>query len=176
MPIYDLNDINFLKHDIENNLKTIDTIYVLKFKKGGNEHHPRIVVSNESHWTSPAFQNVFNDLIPIVKSLLKDMYAVLENLFKARTGTFDKTGLESKYLYLKELRQINNKFKHYLDSGPEINVTSMALMEPDGNHVDVFCNFSYKDGNFVIIRLAEFIDVYLGILEDQKIISIHRET
>jgi hypothetical protein len=178
MPIYDLNDISFLQHDIENNLNTIDCLYDIKFKRNGNEYYPKTIVSKENYWTSEVCKTAFNNIVPIAKSLLKDMYAVLESYFKAKNGSFnqsDKHYLENKYNHLKELRLINNKFKHYTDSSAEITLTEMVIMESDGHHIDMLCNFNYKDGSFLALRLADLIDVYLTILEDQKVIAIHRE-
>ncbi|WP_259069477.1 hypothetical protein HDF24_14485 [Mucilaginibacter sp. X4EP1] len=178
MPIYDLNDISFLQHDIDNNLNTIGSLYEIKFKTIGGEYYPKTIVSKENYWTSDACKTAFNNMVPVAKSLLKDMYAVLENYFKAKNGSFnknDKHNFENQYIHLKELRLINNKFKHYTDSGAEITLTEMVIMESDGHHIDMLCNFTYKDGSFVALRLADLIDAYLTILEDQKVISIHRE-
>lgn len=174
MPIYDLNDINFLEHDIENIFNVIDSIYEVTFKISGTEYYSKTLISNNNHWTSEACKTEFNRLIPITKGLLKDMYALLENLFKARTGTFDKVALENQYQYLKELRLINNKFKHFHDSVAEITLTEIVLMESKGHLIDIYCNYRYKDGSFEGLRLADLINVYIIILEDQKAITIER--
>ena len=174
MGIYDLNNTYYLQHDLENVLSRIDSLYKVDFLKGKTVYYPKTLVDNNHHWTSDVCKETFNKLIPIVKSLHKDMYAILETIFKSNNNEFDKSNLEKKYTYLKEFRLLNNKFKHYNDKEAEINLTELVLMEPKGHLIDIYCNFKYPN-KFEAIRFADFIDIFLRIMEDENILSITRK-
>jgi hypothetical protein len=171
--IYDLNNIQYLEHDIKNILNRIDQLYKVEFKKGKTLYYPKTFVDNKYHWTSYVCKDTFNKLIPEVKSLHKDMYAVLETIFKSKTGNFKKLELEKKYSYLKEFRLLNNKLKHYNDTDAEINLTELVIMEQYGHLIDIYCNFKYKD-SFESLSFCDLIDTFLKIIEDEKVIIITR--
>jgi hypothetical protein len=171
--IYDLNNIQYLEHDIESILNKIDELYKVEFKKEGTSYHPRTLVDNKHHWTSEICKEAFNKLIPGIKSLHKDMYAVLETIFRSKTGDFKKFQLEERYPNLKEFRLLNNKFKHFNNIETEINLTEVVIMESHGHLIDIYCNFQYKD-KLQLLRFCELIDTFLKILEDELVISIDR--
>ncbi len=173
MSIYDLNNIKYLELDIESILNRIGELYKVDFKKTKTSYYPKTLVDNKHHWTSEICKNTFNKLIPEVKSLHKDMYAVLETIFKSKTGNFKKFQLERKYPYLKEFRLLNNKFKHYNDTEAGITLTELVIMEQHGHLIDIYCNFKYKD-SFEALRFCDLIDTFLKILEDENVISITR--
>jgi hypothetical protein len=173
MPIYDLNNITFLEHDIDNILDIVNSLYVVEFTKDKTTFYPKTFIPKDEHWTSEISKNTFNKLVPTAKSLIKDMYAVLEHIYKGQTGKFEKLELEKKYNYLKEFRLINNKLKHFNDQEAEINLTELVFIEPTGNYIDIYCTFKYKN-DFQSLRLSDFIDIYLNILDDNKIITINR--
>lgn len=173
MGIYDLNNIQYLEHDIESILNRIDELYKVEFKKEKTSYYPKTLVDNKHHWTSDVCKDTFNKLIPGVKSLHKDMYAVLETIFKSKTGDFKKLELEKKYPYLKEFRLLNNKLKHYNDTEAEINLTELVMMEQHGHLIDIYCNFKYKD-SFEALRFCDLIDTFLKIIEDEQVINITR--
>ena len=170
MSIYDLNNIFFLQHDIESILNKIDQLYKVDFQKNRTTFQPKTIVDKKHHWTSELCDNAFNNLIPLVKSLHKDMYAVLETIFKSKKGSFDKPFLEKKYTLMKEFRLLNNKFKHYNNREADINLTKIVFPEPQGQRVDVFCNFKYEN-NLEGAMYYKFIETFLQILKDEKIIQ-----
>lgn len=170
MGIYDLNNIHYLQHDIESIFNKIDELYKVDFQNDRTIFQPKTIVNNKHHWTSELCKQTFNKLIPLVKSLHKDMYAVLETIFKSKRGEFNKLSLERKYTYLKEFRLLNNKFKHYNDREAEISLTELVFIEPQGHRIDVFCNFKYKD-KFEGIKYSKLIETFLLILKDEEIIS-----
>jgi hypothetical protein len=177
MSVYDLNNAFYLQHDIDDILNRIDSIYDIEFFIDKTIFKSKIVVDKTNFWFSDVTQQKFNDSIPIVKSLTKDMYAILETYYKSKNGKFDNTDkqdLESKYLRLKELRLLNNKFKHYNDQGAEISLTSIVLMEQNCHVIDIYCNFKYKD-NFEGFLFSNLIEVFLKILEDNMIIKITKK-
>jgi hypothetical protein len=136
-------------------------------------YYPKTIVNNKHHWTSDVCKNTFNKLIPRVKSLHKDMYALLETLFKSKSGSFKKLELEKKYPYLKEFRLLNNKLKHYNDLEAEITLTELVMIEEEGHLIDICCNFKYKD-QLKVLRFCRFIEIFLKIIEDQQVIIIKR--
>src|SRR5437870_2871367 len=111
MGIYDLNDIDYFKHDIENILDRINELYKIDFHKERTTFYPKTQIDNKNHWTSEVCKESFNKLVPLVKSLHKNMYAFMESTFMSKNGMFDKLVLERRYQYLKEFRLLNNKFK-----------------------------------------------------------------
>ena len=173
MGIYDLNNVYYLEHDIKTIFESIDKLYRVEFKLDKTHLHSKTLIDNSHHWTSDVCKETFNNLVPAIKSLHKDMYALLETIFISKTGKFNKPALEIKYQYLKEFRLLNNKFKHFNDKEAEINLTEIVLMEPAGHVIDIFCTFIYPS-NFEALRFSTFIEVFLKILEDENIISISR--
>jgi hypothetical protein len=173
MSIYDLNNTSYLRHDVEDALNRIDKLYTVEFKKTATEFLPRALVDNNVHWTASECQEAFNKLVPEIKSLTKDMYAILEQMHKGDMGEFDKPSLELKYAGLKELRLLNNKFKHFFDSAADISLTSMVIMRPEGHLIDAWVNYNYP-ANFVTKRFSDLISTFLTILEDINIITINR--
>jgi hypothetical protein len=173
MGIYDLNNSSYLKHDIEDTLSKIDAIYVIKNEDGKPFFVPKTIILKSKSWVSPEAQEAFNKLVPPIKSLTKDMYALLENIFKSEKGKFDKPQLEKEYPHLKELRLLNNKFKHLNDKESEITLTSLVLMDaPFGNLIDAYINFKYPE-KLVCLRFSDLVLLYLKILEDLNILKIN---
>ena len=74
-----------------------NSLYKVEFTKDKIILHPKTFARKVEHWASDASKNTFNKLIPTVKSLLKDMYSVLENIYKSQTGEFKDLN-ERKYL------------------------------------------------------------------------------
>ncbi|HTB52929.1 MAG TPA: hypothetical protein VK718_09170 [Ferruginibacter sp.] len=175
MNIYDLNQSYYLRLDIEDVLKKIDILYEVKIGDVENEFVPKTLVSNKFSWVSDECQSAFNKIVPAIKSLTKDMYAILESIYKSNKGKFDKLKLEEKYFGLKELRLLNNKFKHYFDTEPKVSLMALTLIQPPMSHqIDASINYQYKDGTFKSIRFAELVKCFLLILEDLKIVTINR--
>jgi hypothetical protein len=171
--IYDLNNIQYLEHDIESILNRIDELYKVEFKKEKTFYYSKIIVDNKHHWTSEACKETFNKLVPGIKSLHKDMYAALEAIFTSKAANFKKLQLEIIYPNLKEFRLLNNKLKHFNDKEAEISLTEVVIMESYGHLIDIYCNFKYKD-KFQALRFCDFIDTFLKIIEDEQIITINR--
>lgn len=172
--IYDLNNLSYLQNDIENLFERIDSLYSVDFNN--NAFISKTRPDEGHHWTSDESNNVFNNLIPIVKTLTKDSYAIIETIFKDELGKFDGTvidGLEIKYDNFKEYRLLNNKLKHHKDKEAEITLTKIALMDGNGHFIDVFINYKYPD-KFNGLFFSELLKLFIKILEDKKVIEINR--
>ncbi len=175
MNIYDLNQPYYLTHDIEDVLNKINLLYNVQIGDSDNEFVPKTVVDKKLSWISPECETAFNKIVPTIKTLTKDMYSILESIYKSRKGTFDKLKLEEKYSSLKELRLLNNKFKHYFDTEPKISLIALTLLEPVGHRVDVMIQYQYKNGKNDSLRFCELVKCFLLILEEFKIVNIERK-
>ena len=111
--VYDLNDFAYLYEDIENLIDRIGIIYDIRFSKDRIEFTSKINFPENAAWISDETTKKFNDSIPVIKSLIKDLYSILEGIFVAKNGKFDKLNLEDKYKNLKELKNIHNLDQKY---------------------------------------------------------------
>jgi hypothetical protein len=174
--IYDLNNSYFLYEDIDILLDEISDFYDIKFGLDKIEYLPKTIVSNEFHWMSNESAKAFNKLVPKFKSLVKDMYSIIEGVYKSKRGEFKKLELEKEFKHLKALRIFNNKIKHHNDNEAEINLTELVITTNEGNLIDCYINFKYlKTGEFEVLRFSDLIDVFINILEGEKIITIDRK-
>ena len=171
MKVYDLDNIAYLEIDINQTIEKIEQLFDLNFNKEKIEVNSKLIVDKKHKWFSEECQNAFNEKIPYLKSLHKDMYAIIETILKSKTNNFDKKALENKYENFREFRLFNNKIKHYKSQEAEINLTAIVLMESTGNRIDFYCNFKYKD-SFNSLRFSEFIVLFMNLLIDLNIIKI----
>jgi len=173
MAVYDLNNTSFLAHDIEKTLTKINSLYRVTFSKTQATYYPKRVADNSKHWTSGEINEVFNKMIPEVKSLHNDMYSIIESISKAKKGLFKKDDLEKRFENFKEFRLLNNKFKHFSNQQADINLTQVVVMEQGQHLIDIYVNFKYND-IFKTCRYCEFIDTFLKIMEELSIIKVER--
>ncbi|MFN8284540.1 MAG: hypothetical protein U0U67_15060 [Chitinophagales bacterium] len=173
MSVYDLNNIAYLELDIQRTFSVINSLYKIDYTINPTFYFPKTFVNKDIHWASETSQDELNKLVPIAKSLVKDMYAILENIYKGKTGKFEKLELEKKYKYLKEFRLLNNKFKHFIDKEAEIDIVGIVFIEEDKNYIDMYCSFKYPNKD-ELLRFCDFIEIYYNILEDNKIITMYR--
>ncbi|WP_408034680.1 hypothetical protein [Tenacibaculum aestuarii] len=172
--VYDLDNSYYLYEDIGVVLDVIGELYEVKFHHNKNEYIPKTF--DENYWVSDESNQAFNKLIPRIKSLTKDIYAIIEGIYKAKYNDFKKLELERKYKNLKELRLFNNKLKHHNNREAKITLTKLAMLYPKGNLIDCYVQFQYKKNNdFNILRFTDLIDVFFRILEEEKIIKIERK-
>jgi hypothetical protein len=171
--LYDLNNIYFIQYDIDHILKIIDDLYNLDLIEGKLHFYPKTFIAKDHHWASDSSKEAFNTLIPIAKSLIQNMYSVLESVLKGKIGRFDKLKLENEFKNLKELRLLNNKFKHYNNKDVEINLTQIVFIKSTKNTIDIFINYKYN-GKLKIIGFSELIEVFLIILAKKNIITIKK--
>jgi len=171
MAVYDLNNISFLMHDIEKTLTKINSLYRVTFNETETTYYPKRIANNSKPWTSTETNEVFNKIIPEVKSLHKDMYSIIESISKAKKGIFKKEDLEKRFDNFKEFRILNNKFKHFNNQQADINLTQIVVMEHEQHLIDIYVNFKYND-NFKTCRYCEFIDTFLKIMKGLSIIRV----
>ena len=172
--IYDLNNLSYQQNEIENIFEKIDSLYSVDFN--ANLFISKTRPDNRHHWTSDESNKIFNRLIPTIKTLTKDSYAIVEAIFKDELGKFDNEvidSLEIKYHNFKEYRLLNNKLKHFKDKEAEISLTKIALMDDDGHFIDVYVNYKYPD-KFNGLFFSELLKLFIKILEDKKVIEIRR--
>jgi len=171
--IYDLNNLTFLENDIENIFSKIYSLYSINFLK--NEFIPLTRLKKEHYWASDEANVIFNALVPTVKSLTKDMYALVEIIYKDKLGKFkdnEKETLKNKYLFFNEFRELNNNFKHSVGK-VEITLTKIVIEEKGEKSIDIFINFKYPE-YFIGVLFSDLIKLFIKILEDNNVISIKR--
>lgn len=177
VPLYDLNNSYFFYEDIELILDEISNLYDIEFKSDRNVYMPKTTVSTKHFWLSDECKKAFNKMIPKFKSLTKDMYSIIESIYKSKTGNFNISVLETRYMYFKEFRLFNNKLKHFEVKRVDIKLSEMVLMAEKGHLIDTYLYFDYLNNDKSqnqAIRYSDFIDIFLSILEDENIISINR--
>jgi hypothetical protein len=172
MAIYNLDDISFLSHDIEKALKKINSLYKVTYNPIGNTYLPKRVADGTNHWASTETQEVFNKIIPEVKSLHKDMYAIIESISKVKKGQFKKDDLEKRFDNFKEFRLLNNKFKHFNSHQTDITLAQIVVIGEGEQHlIDIYVNFKYPD-TLRPYRYSEFIETFMRILIELGAIKI----
>ena len=95
--IYDLNNSYYLYEDVEHIIDKIGTLFEINFFKNKIEFISKIKYPENAFWISDEVTKIFNDQIPTIKSIIKDIYSIIEGVFVAKNGKFDKIGLEVKY-------------------------------------------------------------------------------
>lgn len=172
--IYDLNNLLYLQNDIEQIFEKIDFLYSVDFN--ANVFISKIRLDDGHHWTSDESNKIFNTLIPSIKTLTKDSYAIIETIYQNELGKFDKTvirSLEANYDNFKEYRLLNNKFKHHKSKEAEITLTKITLMEKQEQLIEVYLNYKYVDKSNGLF-FSELIKLFIKILEDKGIVKISR--
>lgn len=172
--VYDINNYAYLEKDIEITIDKIGNLYEIHFLKNKIVFVSKIKFPENASWISNETTNTFNESIPIIKSIIKDIYSILEGVFVFKYKKFDKLKQEKKYIYLKELREFNNKLKHHNNK----NVTFQLVSIININQQTLDCMIQYKyeeDVQISIISLAEFFKLFFNILEAEEIIQIDRE-
>ena len=173
LPVYDLNNSYFLYGDIEMTLDQISELFEIDFQKGKNVYKSKIVVSKEHSWISNECTSEFNKMIPKIKSITKDMYSLIEGIYKYKDGKFDKPEKEKKNPYLKELRILNNKFKHHDNREANILLTQISNITDNGTGIDCYIRFEYlKTKENITILFCNLVNVFIQILEKENIIDI----
>lgn len=174
--IYDLDNSYFLYQDIEDVFDEISIIYEVKFEMKRTVFIPKISVSKEHYWISDECNMMFNKLVPKIKSVTKNIYSIIEGIYKSKKGEFNIQNIESEYENFKELRLFNNKIKHHNNKVAKINLTKIVFSTDKGNLIDCHINYKYiTNDNFKTLRFSELINVFLLILETEKIIEINRK-
>jgi len=173
MGVYSLSEISYLSHDLKDILRRIDTFYSINFRISGTIYYPKRLLDNSKHWASTESIQMFNDFMPEVKSLHKDMYAAIESISKAKHGEFKLGLFEARYSNFKEFRLLNNKLKHFNNGSVEIDVVQIIVMESQQQLVDLYCTFrSSKD--FKTFLYSEFVETFLCIMDELGAIKIQR--
>jgi len=168
MPIYDLDNINYLEHDLETLLDRLSDIYDIKFIKEKIEIIPKISDISKTFWASEENTIEFNKHVPNYKSLIRDMYAFVENITVFKLKKYDYSIFEAKYPNFKEFRLLNNKLKHQEKKSTEISFTKIVLI--DQNLFDLCCNFKYPD-KLEVVMYSKFVIIFLTIIKDFKLIE-----
>ncbi|MEQ8531613.1 MAG: hypothetical protein RIB86_07160 [Imperialibacter sp.] len=127
------------------------------------------------HWASPESVEKFNLKIPFFKSLLKDMYAIIEAVYR-KNGTFDIQDIEMKFKHFKEFRLLNNKLKHFENKSIEVDIISTNLIGYPNSptYQEVLCQYKYKTGEIEVVKFAKFVLLFFTILEQHKLITVER--
>jgi hypothetical protein len=174
LDVYDLNNSAYLSEDIENVIDRIGNLYEINFLKDKIQFTSKIKFPENASWVSDETTKVFNETIPIIKSIITDLYSVLEGVFVFKNGKFDKPNQEKKYKYLEELREFNNKLKHHNTKKVVFSLTSVINI----NQKTLDCMIQYKydtDEKINILQLVQFFQLFFDILEAEDIINIERK-
>lgn len=172
--VYDLNNSAYLTEDIENVIDRIGSLYEIRFLKDKIEFTSKIKFPENASCVSDETTKIFNEAIPVIKSIITDLYSILEGIFVFKNGEFDKPNQEKKYKYLKELREFNNKLKHHKTKKVIFNLTTIVNI----NQKTLDCMIQYKydtDTKINILSLSQFFQLFFVILEAEEIIKIERK-
>ncbi|HRP37019.1 MAG: hypothetical protein BGO87_07420 [Flavobacteriia bacterium 40-80] len=173
MNLYDLNQAYYLWEDIKEIIDRIGTLYTIE-KVNGQRFIKSITETPETTIFSKENEVIFNQLVPKIKSLHKDMYSLIEAITKHKNnGEFNIHMLADRYYNFDEFRHLNNKFKHFDTRGVTITLTSLIMMENNKNIIDVYCNFTKGDGSFKAIRYPDFIETFLAFLVNYELITFN---
>lgn len=174
--IYDIDNPYHLKEDVDAILSEISDLYSIKFNKGGkNEYWSKTVIPKEQSWVGNESKKAFNQLVPKIKSLTTDMYSIIEGVMKSKNGHFKKLVLEHEYENLKHFRVFVNKLKHHNDREAKIILSELVFMGPNGHGIDLMIQFLYQGQvELQLVRFTELVDVFLAIMEKEKVIRIGR--
>lgn len=172
--IYDLNNSYYLYEDVEHTIDKIGSLFEINFLKNKIEFISKIYYPENAFWISDEVTKIFNDQIPIIKSIIKDIYSIIEGVFVAKVGKFDKINLEVKYPELKILREFNNKLKHHNNKNITFNIVSIININTQS--LDCIIQYKYnKNTKIEIILLTKFFELFFLILEDEDVITIDRK-
>lgn len=134
----------------------------------------KIKYPENAFWMSDEVTKIFNEQISTIKSIIKDIYTIIEGIFVAKNGKFDKIALEIKYPKLKTLREFNNKLKHHNNKNVTFNIVSIINI----NYQTLDCIIQYKydkAAQIETILLTNFFELFFLILEDEGVITIDRK-
>ena len=165
--IYDLSCPSFLIEDINYIHNRILELYEIIYRSGSYTLISRTIAEENK------IKETFNKLVPNLKSLVKDMYSIIEGVCKAQDGEFKKLDLEEEYEYLKEFRVLNNKFKHHNDRESRINPTAIAKFDFSFYRID--CNFQFwyiKEDYRFTVGVSDLILTFYQVLKDKNIIEL----
>ncbi len=172
--IYDLNNSAYLYEDIENVIGRIGNLYEIQFQKDRIKFISKIKYPEDASWISNETAKIFNESIPLIKSIIKDIYSIIEGIFVDKNGKFDKSRVENKYKHLKVLREFNNKLKHHNNKNIIFNLTSMVNIHEQT--LDCYIQYKYENETKIwILPLVEFFQLYFIIMEDEDIIKLDRK-
>lgn len=174
MTIYNINEPSYLDEDIQELIERIQSFYELDLQKDKLLFKSKIV-DKENHWASSESDSKHNKIIPKIKSLHKDMYSLIEAIYKHKNdGSFDRTKLAETYPDFDKFRMLNNQFKHF--TGNSIVIDLIALRLIDGSHhhkIDIMCQFKHPDCKLDLIQYTEFIGLFLSFLKDYELIRFN---
>ena len=172
--IYDINNSAYLEKDIENTIERIGDLYDIQFLKDKIVFVSKIKFPTNACWVSNETISIFNESVPIIKSIIKDVYSILEGIFVFKYKKFDKPKLENKYIYLKELREFNNKLKHH--NTKNITFQLVSIVNINERTLDCLIQYKYQeDIKISVVQLAEFFQLFFNILEAEEVIKINRK-
>lgn len=172
--IYDLNNSYYLYEDIEHTIDKIGELFEIEFFKTKINFVSKMNFPENAFWFSDEVIQKFNEKIPTIKSIIKDIYATIEGIFVAKNGKFDKIGLEKKYPDLKILREFNNKIKHHNNKNITFNITSIVNIQ--SKTFDCMIQYQFEESSQIeIVLLSKLFELFFLILEDEDLISIDRK-
>lgn len=172
--VYDLNNPYYLYEDIEHTIDKIGELFEVVFLQSKIEFISRINFPEDAFWFSDEVTKIFNEKIPVIKGIIKDIYAAIEGLYVAKNGVFNKALLEKKYPDLKILREFNNKLKHHNTRNVTFHVVSIVNIQV--KTLDCIIQYQYGAGTPIqMIPLAQLFALFFLILEDENIVTIDRK-
>jgi exonuclease III len=91
------------------------------------------------------------------------MYSIIEGIYVAKKGKFDKPEAEKKYEYLNVLREFNNKLKHHNNKNVIFNLTSIINIH--AQTLDCWIQFKYENNKKIrTLPLVKFFQLFFIIL------------
>lgn len=169
MNVYTLSEYAYLRYDLDNILSEIGEFYEVRAVNGCLACEPLIRPPHDAHWASELSREHFNTLVPKIKSMHKDMYALLEAVAKHEL----KKGSVSAAFELMDpmftpFRHLNNQFKHFSKDRADIDLISLAYIS-DKHDARIEPMFTI-DGE--LFPYQKFVIMFLSLLEKTGAIEL----
>ena len=173
MSIYSLKQGYYLYQDAEFILNKISQFYTVDIKNGEVIVESNIPLDKKHHFASKESKDVFNNLIPEIKTLHTSMYHLLESIYRATNNNeFNVTEIEERFPDFKYFRMLNNKIKHFNET--DIDLIEVVFMDGLKQIIEIGCQ--YKIGNsWEFKSYSQFIRMVILILKELQIVAISEQ-
>lgn len=173
MSIYSLKQGYYLYHDVEFVLNQIGELYKVDIKNGKATAESIMELDQKNHFASPESKEIFNTIVPKIKTLHTSMYHLLESIYRATDNqVFNTNDIENQFPDFKYFRMLNNKIKHFNEA--DIDLIEVVLMDGTKSIIEVGCQYKIG-GSWEIKYYAQFIVLVLEILRELNIISFNND-
>lgn len=169
-PTYNLDNVVFLERDIKMVFNRLDNLYEINAEDGQLAIAPKVKYDASKFAWGQEAADKFNNMIPEIKSIHKDMYSIIEAIYKNNPRKQDDVKeLEKKYPKLRLFRLLNNKFKHFDTTKAYDQIRVLHTAVPEREAVEVWIQF-IKGEHIDHVLYPEFIVLFFKVLWDYNVI------